>query len=692
MRHDFLFELGTEELPSAAVKALSESLCHQLETLLSKEQLTYQTVHSYATPRRLAIYITALDDQQPAKQISRKGPMVASSYNAAKQPTAALLGFAKSCAVAVEQLVIKLTDKGDAFFYEIEQPGQRTEQLMPILIGEALTQLPIVKPMRWGDGDSEFARPVHWLCMLYADKVLPFEMYGIKSGDVTYGHRFLAPDAIVITQPSSYEPLLYDAKVIVDFSKRRSAIEEQIGNLANSCDTQAIVPSDLLDEVTSIVEWPHGLLAQFDKKFLEVPKEVLIASMQAHQKCFALEKKNGTLDNHFITISNIESKNPRQVIAGNERVMHARLSDAAFFYMQDRKRSLASYIDATKTVIYQTQLGSLYDKTQRMLLMVQSLETSMSLKPQEVIRAVELSKCDLLSGMIGEFPELQGVMGRYYALADNESSAVSLAIEEQYLPRFAKDNLPKTFLGTALSLADRLDTLIGIYLIGGKPTGMKDPFKLRRHALAVVRMLIATSLPLSLDRLIDSAWQAYPASIRGDACLKQDIKQFILERIYAYYEAKNIRAAIVSAVLAKQNDDLADFAKRLLAMVDFISYPESQRLSAACKRVHNILQTVPEVQETRTVNMELLSEPAEKHLWQQMVEQEGSIAKACQEANYIAALKALAQFDIPLNIFFETIRVMGDDLALQNNRIALLHRLLSLLQKVADISLLITVI
>lgn len=688
MEHDFLFELGCEELPSAAVKVLSEALQQQVGILLSREALTYRELRCYATPRRLAIYVAGLVDKQPPKQLSRKGPLVASAYDVNKQPTPALIGFAKSCSVSPQQLIIKATDKGDAFFYEVEQPGQRTEQLMPALIQEAFAHLPIAKPMRWGSGDSEFARPVHWLVMLYADNPLPFKMYDITNGNVTYGHRFLAPAAIVVTHASQYESLLSDAKVIADFSQRRSAIQQQIIDLAVSCDSQAIVPPELLDEVTSIVEWPRGLLAQFDKRFLEIPKEVLIASMQAHQKCFALENQNGTLCNYFITISNIDSKNPKQVIAGNERVMHARLSDAAFFYEQDRKRPLASYIDATKSVIYQTQLGSLFDKTQRMLQSLLGLVAPMSLDLQEVTCATSLSKCDLLSGMVGEFPELQGVMGRYYALAEGASIAVAAALEEQYLPRFSKDHLPQTALGTALSLVDRLDTLVGIFLIGGKPTGMKDPFKLRRHALAVARLLVHASMPLSLDGLIDSAWQAYPDAMRSTPDLKLEIKQFILERLYAYYETQDIRAELVGAVLAKQNDCLSDFSQRLLAMVDFITYPEAQRLSSACKRAHNILQTVPNIHESRAVDESLLCEPAEQDLFRQVIEQESHIAKACQEANYITALRGLAEFDIPLNTFFETIRVMVEDHTLQNNRIALLQRLLSLLQQVADISML----
>jgi glycyl-tRNA synthetase beta chain len=688
MVNDFIFELGCEELPSAAVWPLANEFANHLLAALDKAQLSYGEVKRFATPRRLAIVIRDLQTEQESQTVTRKGPAALAAFDQDGKPTPALAGFAKSCGVPVESLMRIQTDKGDWMVYETKNTGAKTKDLIPALVAQSLAALPIAKPMRWGNGDEEFARPVHWAVMIYGDEVIDTEILGVKTGRNSRGHRFHAPQQISITSAQSYETQLQDSFVIADFAARRIKIQEQVLQLAQPLYATVIMPEELIDEVTSIVEWPQALIANFEKEFLDVPSEALIASMQSHQKCFALKDKNGKLLPHFITVANIASSNPQQVIAGNEKVMRARLSDAAFFFRQDKKHSLSEHIPATEQVVFQVKLGSLQDKVQRVKALMRHLSQALNLSSNDAERAAVLSKCDLMTGMVGEFPELQGLMGYYYALNDGETPAVAQALNEQYMPRFAADNLPQTDLGIALSLADRIDTLVGIFAIGQKPSGVKDPFKLRRHALAVVRLLIATSAPLNLSTLIQEAVAHYGASVLIDKAIMLELKVFILERLQSYYQSNGVSSDLVQAVRARQDEWLYDLDLRLNALKSFISMPEAASLSAACKRVNNILAHAQKSELLANVNEDLLEEGAEKALYTHINSMTSSTERLYQDASYGLLLKQLASLKEPIDAFFDHVMVMVDDEAIKNNRLALLSRLQTLLQGVADISIL----
>jgi glycyl-tRNA synthetase beta chain len=688
MVNDFLFELGCEELPSGSVLPLANALAANLVNSLDKAQISYASVKAYATPRRLAVYISNLQDEQPSQHVVRRGPAINVAYDAQGEPTPALKGFAKSCGVATRDLTVTRTDKGEWLVYESMTQGVKTRELLPALVQQAIAALPIAKPMRWGDGDVEFARPVHWAVMLYGRDILPAEILGVQTGRHSYGHRFHAPHAIEIDTPAHYEALLQDAFVVADFAKRRALIVEQVEKAAKEHEAHALMPEDLIDEVTSIVEWPKALLATFDRDFLDVPAQALIASMQAHQKCFALQDKNKKLLPYFITVSNLQSKKPADVIAGNEKVMRARLSDAAFFFAQDKKQSLSHHIAMTANVVFQARLGTLLDKVTRVQNMMSQLAAPLALDRRHAMRAAELSKCDLMTGMVGEFPELQGLMGYYYALNDGEDPQVADALQEQYLPRFAGDDLPGSPLGLALSLADRMDTLVGIFAIGQKPTGDKDPFKLRRHALAVVRLLLSTPASLTLSQLIADAVAGYGTTIPGAPGALDDLPSFILERLQSYYQAQGISQDIVQAVKARQADWLYDFDKRARALAEFVNLPQAQVLAAACKRVNNLLQHKEGGQESPGIDEALFQENAEKMLFNAIVKMEQTVRPMYEKGDYASLLTELAALKEPVDAFFESVMVMVEDNAVKMNRLALLLRLQTLLQGTADISLL----
>ena len=684
MFNDFLFELGSEELPSGAVKLLSDALAKNLVDGFASRKLSHGDVKIFATPRRLAVLVEDLQAKQESQYLLRRGPSVAIARDAQ-----ALIGFAKSCGVTVDMLTTTKTDKGEWWAYEATSAGLDTVDLLPSLVAEAIANLPIPKPMRWGDGGVQFARPVHWAVLLFGDAVVPATLLGIQTGRDSFGHRYHHPKSVSITSPHDYESLLNKANVIADFVVRRQMIVDQITSLADQHASEAIMPDALLDEVTSIVEWPCALLVGFDSKFLEVPAEALIAAMQVHQKCFALQDSQQQLLPQFITVSNIASRSPEQVIKGNESVMRARLSDAAFFFNQDKKQSLAHYQPATETVIFQKQLGSLADKARRMQAFLEYIAPTLNLDPPQALRAAFLSKCDLMTGMVGEFPELQGLMGFYYARIDGEDELVARALNEQYMPRFALDALPASGLGQAMSLADRLDTLVGAFALGQKPTGVKDPFKLRRHALAVVRLLIAIPVAMNLSTLIQEARATYGNSLVEVGETLAELKPFILERMQSYYQGQGIAADLVRAVRARQDDCLLDFDQRLNALVAFTRLPEAQALSAACKRVNNILQHVSDdTVLNSSVESSLLLEPAEKALLEQIKTVEARITPLYLAGDYNTILTQLAGLRESVDLFFDKVMVMVEDAAIRSNRLCILKQLQSLLQGVADISLL----
>ena len=687
MFKDFIFELGCEELPSGSVWPLVEELSNLIAAGLDKAQLSYSEIKRFATPRRLAVIITELQTEQASQTVTRRGPAAISAFDKEGLPTPALSGFAKSCGVDIEQLSRIQTEKGEWMVYETQSLGSKTHQILPELVRHALASLTIAKPMRWGMGQEEFARPVHWAVMLYGTELIDTQIFGINTGRMSRGHRFHHPQAVVISSALTYESQMKEAYVIADFAHRRQLIKEQIQNLAASYNATVIMPDELVDEVTSIVEWPQALLAHFDKEFLEVPAEALIASMQSHQKTFALKDNQGNLLPYFITVANIASTNPEQVIQGNEKVMRARLSDAAFFFKQDKKQPLGDYAPATAQVVFQKQLGSLQEKTQRVEKLMTYLSQVMNFPEQLGVRAAFLSKCDLLSGMVGEFPELQGLMGYYYALNDGEDKEVADAIWEHYMPRFAADKLPDSSLGTALSLADRIDTLVGIFAIGQKPSGVKDPFKLRRHALAVVRLLVANPASLTLSTLITEAVKNYGSIVPLGTTLLPELKTFILERLHSYYTGQGINVDLILAVRARQDENLFDLDKRIQALKLFVNRPEAVTLTAACKRVNNLLahakmDTVPDI------NQHLLQEKTEHNLFDYINNVEELVKPLYTIADYEPLLNHLAQLKEPVDVFFDEVLVMVDDEQIKMNRIALLARLQNLLQGVADISML----
>ncbi len=688
MANDFLFELGTEELPSGAVWPLADELARKLSASLVKANVEHGKVVPYATPRRLAVLIHDVQTVQANQTISRRGPAIAVAMDTSGQPSPALLGFAKSCGVGVADLTTVKTDKGEWWAYEAVMPGANTRELLPAMVNDAVASLTIPKPMRWGSGDTEFARPVHWAVLLFGTDEVKADVLGVTAGRQSFGHRFHHPQALDITSPAHYTAALKEAYVIADFSERRKLIVAQVQQLAADRGFQAVMPESLVDEVTSIVEWPRALLANFEREFLDVPSEALIAAMQSHQKSFALHDKQGKLLPHFITVANIDSTNPQQVIVGNEKVMRARLSDAAFFYHQDKKRSLGDYAAGTANVVFQARLGSLQDKVNRLQALMDSLTHPLQLDGKQAQRAAQLSKCDLMTGMVGEFPELQGLMGSYYARHDGEDEAVAQSLNEQYMPRFAADELPQSNLGLALSLVDRLDTLVGNFAHGQKPTGVKDPFKLRRHALAVARLLMTTPAELNLSMLIRQTLQIYGDTLKTIDDPTLELQTFILERMQSYYQGQGIAAELVHAVRARQDDWLFDTDKRIKALLDFITMPEANSLSAACKRVNNLLQHARWSAENTTVEVNLLQEPAEKALFENLQTVEQRVSPLYSAGNYSKILSQLASLRRPVDDFFDNVMVMVDETAIKENRLGLLARLQSVLCGVADISLL----
>ncbi|MDF1758669.1 MAG: glycine--tRNA ligase subunit beta [Legionellaceae bacterium] len=686
--NDYLLEIGTEELPSHAVKLLSEALAKNIEDGLDKAKISHGEIQSFGTPRRIAVLVSDLAEMQASQTISRRGPSVKASLDDSGKPLKALIGFAKSCGADIENLTKVKTDKGEWWMYESVQKAVASKDLLSEISKEAALNLPIAKLMTWGVGDFQYSRPIHWIVMKYGDEVISGDVFGVKSGDCSYGHRFHCPEEVKITAPSDYEKLLHEAKVIADFDKRRSIIRSQIEDIASQSQLFAIIPDNLLDEVTSIVEWPNAILAKFDEEFLKVPEEALIESMQHHQKCFAMRDKSNNLSPHFITVTNIESKKPEQVVHGNEKVMKARLSDGAFFFEQDKSAPLSNHIKDLDRVVFHAQLGSLADKTKRMNVLIEYLAKALDLDAGRAKRASELSKCDLLTGMVSEFPELQGLMGYYYSTNDGEQQEVALAIRDHYLPRFSADELPASTLSKALSLADRIDTLVGLFAIGKKPTGVKDPFKLRRHALAVVRILIELPVNLSLSALLGKSKESYGDLVPAGNEFLEPLRTFIFERMQSYYQAKGIDQQFLNAVKPVQNDCLYDVDSRVQALKTFIQIPEAASLAQACKRVTNLLSHKTAELSEMEVDPVLFSESAEKDILCKIEEAEDLVKSYYLARDYANILNCLAGFKTPLDNFFEQVMVMSEVEAVKLNRLCLLNRLQKLIKNVADISLL----
>ena len=689
MSRDFLFELGMEELPSGSVFPLAEALAVRITAGLDKARLKHGLVHAFSTPRRLAVLIHDVELEQASHHVERLGPREEAGFQADGTPSKALLGFARSCDITVDDLEVIDTPKGRRFAYHAMIPAVPTAQILPDIVQDAVMGLPVAKPMRWGSGSQAFVRPVHWAVLLFGEEIVKLEILGCVTDNLSYGHRYHHPESIKIAAPRDYERRLRDASVMVDFKARRDAITESVIQVLQPINAEAVMPEALLDEVASIVEWPTALLVKFEPKFLDIPSEVLIESMQSHQKCFAVRSREGALLPYFVTVSNIKSTSPDHVIKGNERVMTARLSDAEFFFAEDQKQSLHERVKATENVVFQAKLGSLRDKTARIEAIMSHLVEPLALDAVDASRAALLCKCDLLTGMVGEFPELQGTMGYYYAQIDGETPAVAAALKEQYLPRFSSDDLPRSALSIALSLADRVDTLVGTFAIGLKPTGENDPFKLRRHALAIVRLLGALPVSIGLSSLLNAARCAYGTRFLSDDELLPAVQAFILGRLPAFYHTVGNATELVNAALAKQSDCLRDLDARIVALEGFMQQPEAKILAAACKRVNKLLKHASVTQDdTYHVDERLFQDEPERALFQRIIQLEAIVTALYKNALYGDILVELTSLREPVDAFFEHVMVMVEDEAIKTNRLRLLARLQTLLQGVADMSLL----
>jgi len=682
---DLLIEIGTEELPPKALSTLAEAFEQGIRAGLEKAGLASGAIHRFATPRRLATLIERLPVRQPDRQLERRGPAFSAAFGPDGKPTRAAEGFARSCGVTVADLQRQETDKGAWLIHLSVEPGAATTDLIPGIVLAALAGLPIPKRMRWGDRDDEFVRPVHWAVLLFGDDVIPATILGAEAGRETRGHRFHHPQPIRLNSPADYaRQLASEGRVIADFAERRDAVRAQAEAVATQLNGAAVIKPELLDEVTALVEWPVALAGNFEQRFLNVPAEALISTMQDNQRYFPVVDARGRLLPHFITIANLESRDPAQVRAGNERVIRPRFSDAEFFWNQDRKQPLAARMSDLKHVVFQQRLGTLADKSARVAALARFIAGHSHGNPDRAERAARLAKCDLLTQMVQEFPELQGIMGRYYALHDQEAPEVAQALEEQYLPRFAGDRLPQTATGRALALAERLDTLTGIFAIGQAPSGAKDPFALRRAALGVLRILIEGQLDLDLLTLLERAAAGFDPALRAGHAV-ETLFEFVMERLRGYYLDQGVRPDAFEAVLDCRPTRPLDFDRRVRAVGAFRELPEAASLAAANKRIRNILKKVETVLPFE-VRPDLLVEDAEQALAGRLVERSSEAIPLMEAGLYGDALTRLASLREPVDAFFDQVLVMAEDAALRDNRLALLNELGSLFLRVADFS------
>jgi glycyl-tRNA synthetase beta chain len=684
---DLLFEIGTEELPPGSLQRMREALQASIDRLLDEYHLEHGPARSFATPRRLAVLVENVPLRQPDRAVTRRGPALSAAFDKNGKPTRPAEGFARSCGVAVEALERLETDKGAWLVYHASEAGKPAAELLPELIEKALRMLPVARRMRWGSSDIEFVRPVHWILLLHGDKPVPGQILGVAADRYTRGHRFHHNELIAVSQPASYIELLEKTgHVLVDVDRRRDSIRTQVSEAGAALGGSACIDSDLLDEVTALVEWPVAISGGFESRFLDVPSEALISSMQHHQKFFPVTGPDGKLLPVFITVANITSSNPDKIRAGNERVIRPRLEDAAFFWTQDRKRSLASRTAQLDNMTFQQQLGSLGDKQTRVTELAGYIAGLLRSDVKQAQRAGALSKCDLVTSMVFEFPELQGTMGYYYALNDGEDEAVAIALTEQYQPRHAGDDLPATPAGQAVAIAERIDTLAGIFAIGQAPTGDKDPFGLRRAALGIMRIMIERGLDLDLRDLIEHACALMPAGVNAHA-IKDELFSFMMERLRNWYQDAGYETPVFDAVLARQPVQPLDFHSRMQAVRSFLALPESASLAAANKRIRNILRksdnTIAGQYQQR-----LLQDPAEQALATAIGQQSDLVEPLFEQREYTRALSQLATLRDPVDRFFDEVMVMADDTALRDNRLALLNTLSELFLQVADISLL----
>ena len=689
-KQTLLLEIGTEELPPKALLKLATAFADGMRDGLDKAELGFSEINYFASPRRLTVMITELVPAQDDKEVLKRGPAIKAAYDDEGKPTPAALGFAKSCGTDISDLETMETDKGSWLSYLAQEMGEKTVELIPEIAEIALSRLPIPKRMRWGTGSVEFVRPVHWVVAMLGKETIDCSILGIKAGKQTFGHRFHHPAPIKLKSAESYlQQLEETGKVIVDFNRRKTLIKNAVEKAAKEENGKAILDKDLLDEVTALVEWPVVFSGVFDKKYLTLPNEVLIATIQGQQKYFPVVDKRNNLLPCFIAVANIESKSPDVIRTGNQRVITPRLSDAEFFWQRDNKIPLADLRKKLNDVVFQQKLGSLHDKSERIISLASYLANLLETDRALAMRAAALSKCDLLTDMVGEFPELQGVIGRYYATNNGEEKEVAIALDEQYMPRFAGDQIPQSKTGQIISIADKLDTLVGIFAIDKAPTGDKDPFALRRAALGVLRTMIEGELELDLEACLKKAVDNYDDALFKDQLARSDIIvqvfDFMMERLRRYYIDQTISPDNFEAVLMCRPVQPYDFHRRLNAVVQFRKLPESESLAATNKRIGNILKQV-ENHDNIHFSHDLLKEDAEQNLATALDSVREKVTPLLDNSEYEHALSALAGLRDEVDTFFDDVMVMCDDEALKNNRLALLRQLSNLFLKTADIS------
>ncbi|WP_288742963.1 glycine--tRNA ligase subunit beta [uncultured Rheinheimera sp.] len=680
---DFFVEIGTEELPPKALKTLATAFSDNIVEELAKQNLSHGEVSWYAAPRRLAVRVNQLALQQQDKVVEKRGPALAAAFDADGKPTKAAAAWAASNGITADQAERLETDKGAWLIHKALIKGESTASLLPAVISTALAKLPIAKPMRWGNSTAEFIRPVHTVTLLLGDEVVPATILGKESGRVSYGHRFHAPALVEIKNADSYLSMLEQSYVIADFAKRKAIIAENVAAQAKALNGVALMDDALLEEVASLVEWPVVLVGSFEERFLQVPAEPLISTMKDNQKYFPLVDNNGKLLNKFIFVANIDSKDPSQIISGNEKVVRPRLSDAQFFFVTDAKTKLVDRLPALSTVLFQQKLGTLLEKSERIAKVAAFIAGKIGADVQHAERAGLLSKTDLMTNMVGEFPEVQGVMGMHYARLDGEPEAVAVALNEQYKPRFAGDSLPSQLEACAVAIADKMDSLVGIFGIGQAPKGDKDPFALRRAAIGALRIMVEKQLPLDLLELIEFSKTTFGDKLTQQS-VSDEVLDFMLGRFRAWYEGEGFGVDVIQAVLARRPTNPADFDRRVKAVAEFRKLDAALALAAANKRVANILAKVTEAIPA-SVSSNLLSEEAEQALYKAIVAEQTYQATV---SSYAEGLSHLAAMRDVVDQFFDKVMVNADDAAVRLNRQALLQQLRELFLRVADISVL----
>ena len=683
---NFLVEIGTEELPPKALKTLATSFADNVEAELNQAGLTFDKIEWFAAPRRLAVKVLNLATQQPSKEIEKRGPAVSAAFDAEGKPTKAAEGWARGCGITVEQAERIATDKGEWLVHRAKIEGQPTKNLLNDIVANALAKLPIPKPMRWADKTVQFIRPVHTVTMLLGDELIEGEILGVASARTIRGHRFLGEKEFEIQHADQYPQLLREkGSVVADFNERKAEILAKSQAKATALGGVADIEESLLEEVTSLVEYPNVLAAKFEERFLAVPAEALVYTMKGDQKYFPIYDKEGKLLPHFIFVSNINPEDPTAIIEGNEKVVRPRLTDAEFFFKTDLKQKLVDRLPRLETVLFQQQLGTLKDKTDRIEELAGEIAKQIGADEAKAKRAGLLSKCDLMTNMVFEFTDTQGVMGMHYARHDGEDEEVAVALNEQYMPRFAGDELPKSLVASAVALADKFDTLTGIFGIGQAPKGSADPFALRRAALGALRIIVEKNLPLDLEDLVTKS-----AALFGDKLTNQnvvaDVVDFMLGRFRAWYQDEGIAVDVIQAVLARRPTRPADFDARVRAVSHFRTLDSAEALAAANKRVSNILAKADAA--IGEINLTACVEPAEKALAEAVLALRTEVQPLIAKGDYTAVLDKLANLRVPVDSFFDNVMVNAEDPALRQNRLAILNTLQGLFLQVADISVL----